>query len=108
MTSTEIQLRREQYLRWQDLKESQRARKESDLIAKLPLSASQERGLAEAAEVACRDQYERDRADFVGRHAAPRSEVTMPVHPSNAAVSSILYKPVDWWRQTRASQQPGK
>lgn len=89
MTVEESQALLDQYLRYQDLKESRRRKIESDRIAKLPLSASQERASAEAEEAALKDQYERDRSDFMARHGAIQKLVNSPVHLGSVGVPNV-------------------
>lgn len=89
MTANESKARSEQYLRYQDIKEGRRRRLESERIAKLPSSASLERASAELADGALRDQYDRDRSDFVARHVATLELAAGYVGYSTAAVKSV-------------------
>ncbi|KAK5057549.1 hypothetical protein LTR84_011549 [Exophiala bonariae] len=70
MTADESRIRSERYLKYRDLKEDHRRRLESARIAKLPSLTSHEKALAEVAEAAMRDRYDRERSDFVIRHIA--------------------------------------
>lgn len=89
MTANESKARSEQYLRYQDIKEDRRRRLESERIAKLPSLEFLEQASAELAEAALRDQYDRDRSDFVARHVATLELAAGFADSSSAAVKSV-------------------
>jgi hypothetical protein len=89
LTVNESRARSEQYLRYQDIKEARRRRQESERMAKLPASASQERALAEVAEATLRGRYDRDRSEFVARHVATLN-LAVSANSPNSAVSTPI------------------